>query len=83
MVAYVQSRSTPEKFPFPICGYGVMFLKGLEQMVGVAFVDVFNPDFIDGEPKNNWAPFVAPESESFGCFVVVVFGEADAKNIVC
>ena len=51
-------------------------------MVGVAFTDVFNPEVVDDEPKNNSAPFVAPESGSCGGFILTRFVEADAQNII-
>ena len=46
--------------PLPICGNGLIFLKGLLHMVGVAFTHVFNNKVVGDETENNWAPFVAP-----------------------
>ena len=43
-----------------------MFMKGLFQVVGVAFTHAFNTEVVGDKIKNNWAPFVAPEPGSCG-----------------
>ena len=60
-----------------------MFLNGLEKMVGVLFVDVLNSEVVDDKPENIWAPFVAPESGSCGCFISTGFVEVDAEKKIC
>ena len=53
----VNTRKLP---PLPIYVDGVIFLECVQQVVGVAFSNVFNPKVVDYESKNNWAPFGAP-----------------------
>ena len=49
----------------------------------MVFVDVFNPEVINYEFENNWAPFEAPESWICGRFIVAVFVKAGTEKIVC
>ena len=48
----------------PIYGDGVMFLGCVYQVLRVAFAKIFNPEVVDYDFKNNWVPFVAPESSN-------------------
>ena len=77
-------KVNPNKFgPLPIFGNGIMFLKGLWQIVGVSFTHVFNTKVVKNENKNNWAPFVAPEPMSCGRFIVTGFVEAFVEMFIC
>ena len=49
----------------------------------VEFTNVFNPEVVDNDPKNNCAPCVAPESRGCGGFIVPIFVEADTEKIIC
>ena len=55
----------------------------LDQMVGVAFSNVFNTEDVNDEPGKNWVLFVAPGSGSCVYLIVTGFFEADAENIIC
>ena len=48
LVSVCPVKVNSHKFgPIPICGYSVMFMKGLLQMEGVAFVHVFNTEVVN------------------------------------
>ena len=68
--------------PLPICGDGVMYLEVVDQMLGVEYTNIFYPELIHDNSKNNWAPFVAPESWSRGNFIIPGFFQTDADNII-
>ena len=59
-----------------------MFLKGLYQIVGMAFTAVFIPEVVDDEAKKTWVPFVVLASESCGGFIVTGFVEAYMEKII-
>ena len=46
--------------PLTICGDGVILLKGVEQVLGVAFANVFDHEVFNYKSEKNWAPFVTP-----------------------
>ena len=56
-----------------------MFLEGVEQVLGVAFTNIFYPKVIHDKSKNNWAPFVAPESWICGSLIINRFVQTDAE----
>lgn len=41
-------------------------------MLDVAFANIFNTEVIDNETKEDWAPFVVPESWGFWILVVTM-----------
>ena len=59
-----------------------MFLEGVEQVLGVAFANVFNPKGVNYKSKDKWAPFVSPEYWSCGGFIVTCFFMIDAEKII-
>ena len=59
-----------------------MFMEGVEQVLGVAFANVFNPEVVNYKSENNWAPFVELESWSCEFFVVTGFVKTDVETII-
>ena len=49
----------------------------------MANANVFNPEVINYKSKNNWAPFLVPESRSCGGFIITSFANMGAEKINC
>ena len=61
----VNGAST-EEATGPVNGYGVQFLEGLDEVVGVFLVDVIDPKVVNDEVKNDGLGDVLPEHRSSG-----------------
>ena len=54
----------------------VVVAKCVEEVVGVAFADVFDAEIIHDEREDDWTPLVSPEAGGDEALVVAVLDEA-------
>ncbi len=61
----------------------VVLLESLLKMIQVGVANVLDCEVVNNEGKHDGAPLVLPEAWGGGGFVVVKFGKAFAKEVVC
>ena len=77
----VNSEST-EEGTGPVDGYGVEFLEGLDEVVGVLLSDVLDPKVINNEGENDGLGGVLPERRGYGNRGEAKMGEVSFEPVV-